>query len=57
MKTPPKDSLGIHAFHPNTANGDCIEVDGKVEFYSSRNKFTALVFLWLYSMNFELLNT
>lgn len=30
MKTPPKESLGIHAFHPNTANGDCIEVDGKV---------------------------
>jgi len=27
--TPPKESLGVHAFHPDTHNGDQIHVDGK----------------------------
>lgn len=27
--TPPKESLGVHSFHPDTHNGDHIHVQGK----------------------------
>jgi len=36
--TPPKESLGVHSFHPDTHNGDQIHVQGKVDYLSSADK-------------------